>query len=150
MDWVLITEADAKAAFTEYEWTALTDTARATGASALITTTISRVVNRVRGYVESCDENQLGAAGYVPALLYDSTQVLLLQALCNSFPAAGIMLDEGRRERIKAAETEMKMVARCELRISPPGSGQEVAADSPAADGGSYGGACAVDFTGIR
>jgi hypothetical protein len=150
MDWIQITEADMKTFFTEYEWSAIDGASRASGASDVVNTTINRVVNRVRGYVESCEKNVLGAAGYVPALLYDSTMVLLLKAMSTSLPASGLVLDTGRQEQIKQALAELKMVAQCELKISPPGSSQDVADDSPAPDTGDYGGCDPINFHGVR
>ena len=149
MDWVQITEADAKAGLTEYEWAAVTEASRAGGASG-ISVLIARVVNRVRQFVISCDRNTLGPEGYVPGELQDTAQVLLLEALATSVPAAGLVLDEARRQRIRDAKEELSMVAKCQLKVSAPGTGQSVPADAPVVDSGGYGGSDPVDFSNIR
>ncbi len=150
MDWVLITEADVKTLFHEGEWTAITEATRGAEASDVVITTIRRVVNRVRGYVESCENNVLGEAGYVPGLLYDSTLILIFEALAKTLPVAGLLIDPQRADQIKAAMKELQMVARCELKISPPGNTQPLAPDSPAPDTGGYGGDCPVNWHGVR
>ncbi len=150
MDWIEITEDDVKTLFGEYEWEAVMEAARASGSADVLTTVIARVVNRVRGYVESCDRNVLGEAGYIPGLLYDSTLVLIFEALAKTLPASRLIIDEERGKQITAAMNELKMVARCELRISPPGADQVVAPDSPVPDEGGYGGCDPVNWHGIR
>lgn len=150
MDWVEITEADAKAGLTEYEWRALVEAERAGGASVQISTMIARTVNRVRGYVITNDRNTLGPDGYVPGELLDSTQVLLLEALATSIPAAGLVLDAGRMQRIKDAKRELERVADGKLKVSRPGSSQNVPSDAPAVDDGDYGGDDPIDFSGTR
>lgn len=150
MDWQQVTEAEVKTVLTEYEWDAVTQAARASNAADTVTKCINRVVNKVRGYVESNPQNTLGPEGYVPALLLDSTLVLIRQALATSLPASNLIDDEGRQRRITDALGELKLVADGKLKISGPGSGQTTPADAPAIDSGSYGGAAPVDFTGIR
>lgn len=149
-DWVEIIEADLKTLLTEHEWTALTTVTREPAANGVVPTVIARITNKVRGYVVSCEQNRLGPEGTVPAILMDAALILCLEALCASVPAAGITMDEARRELRKNAQEELKMVACCKLKIMGPGSGQEVPADSPAPDGGGWGGECAVNFSGVR
>lgn len=150
MDWQLVTEAEVKTVLTEYEWDAVTTAARAANAADTVTKCINRVVLKVRGYVESNPQNTLGPDGYVPALLLDSTLVLIRQALATSLPGSGIIEDENRQRRVTDALNELKLVADGKLKISGPGSGQTTPADAPAIDGGSYGGETPVDFSGIR
>lgn len=139
MNWVEVTESDLKAAMSAPEWEALAEVARADTESVPVTVAINRVVNKVRGYVESRPENTLGPDGYVPAVLHDAALMLVLEALATSLPAAGIVLDDARNKRIETAKNELRMVAEGRLKVSY-GSGQSAGTDSPAADSGSYGG----------
>jgi len=149
MNWVEVTESDLKATMSAPEWEALAEIARADTASVPVTVAINRVVNKIRGYVESVPTNTLGPDGYVPAVLHDAALILILETLATSLPAAGIVLDDARNKRIETAKNELRMVAKNELKVSY-GSGQSAGTDSPVADSGAYGGADPVDWAGSR
>lgn len=147
MAWVFLTDRDAASAFVEHEWQGIVATARDSGAGDVVQKAIDRTVARVRGYIQSCDQNQLGQAGTIPEELVSTALALLIEDLATNIPASGITLDEGRQRRISEAKAELKMVASCDLKVSIPTNPDT---NSPGPDFGLYGGEEYVDFNLIR
>ena len=137
MAWITITDRDAATCFLEWEWQALAESARNAGAGDVVQESINRTVARVRGYVRSCERNQLGASGTVPEELRSATLALLMEDLATNLPASGVVLDEGRGQRITRAHRELELVAQCKFLVGEPAT---PATDSPAVDEGGYGG----------
>jgi hypothetical protein len=147
MAWNFLTDKDAASAFAEWEWQAISATARDSGAGDVVQKSIDRTVSRVRAYVRSCDRNQLGPAGTIPDEIHSAALALLMEDLATNLPASGVTLDDGRQRRISEAKAELKMIASCELDIEQPTT---PATNSPAPDEGQYGGSEYYSFDSIR
>lgn len=149
MNWIELTADALKAQMSEPEWAALAEASRASTESDPLTTAVTRVAQRVRGYVESNPQNTLGPDGYVPAVLYDGALALLLETLAATLPASGLIMDDTRRKRCETAVQELRDVAKGILRVSY-GSGQAAGTDAPTQDTGDYGGDDPVSWSGVR
>ena len=147
MAWNFLTDKDAASAFVEWEWQAISATARDSGAGDVVQKAIDRTVSRVRAYVRSCDRNQLGPSGTIPDEIHSAALALLMEDLATNLPASGVTLDEGRQRRISEAKAELKMIANCELDIEQPTT---PATNSPVPDEGQYGGDDYYSFDSLR
>ena len=147
MAWITLTDKDAASRFVQYEWEAMTATARESGVGDVIQRSIDRVTTRVRSYIRSCHQNTLGPDGTIPDELHSAAVALLMEDIATNLPASGVIMDEGRRMTVSEAKAELKMVARCELLVA---LSDTTSTNSPAIDEGGYGGETYTDFSVLR
>ena len=143
MAWPVLGEEHLKAVISGEEWDVFSSVALAAGAGDVIAQACRSVAGRVRGYV-SGRKPAVGmdtTPGSVPEELVDAASVLLMEAVATRIPGAGIVIDEPRKERIRAANGDLKACQEGRLGISA-GSTEEASSSGEDEDtaGGQYGG----------
>lgn len=147
MDWITINEALVASRFSQAEWSAFKNAAKAVSGSDVITDAIRDVVNEVRGDILSSGKYSVGAEGTMDPGLVNATLEILRSVLAARLPNAAVVFDKLRDNLLKAARDKLDLVRTGKAYVSPPTT---AGADSPEPDSGDYGGEDTIDFTTIR
>lgn len=120
--WLTPTQDTVKARISGPEFDALKSAARAAGQTpdTLVTDTITRVTNLIRGYVSK--RHTLGAAGTIPDELESAFGSLWLYEFLTRLPNSSKLLDDRRTKAYDDAMRLLKDTASGLFTIVPPES----------------------------
>jgi len=87
---------------------------------ALLTRELANAIEEVRGYVAANAENQLGAAGTLPASLKDCALVLARKRIYANVPGLDTLLNDAMKDEVKDVQRKLENVAAGKFRIIQP------------------------------
>jgi len=116
MAWVTLTEDHIRSRLAAAELTSLKSVETVAGQDVLADL-IGQVTDEVRGYVEACSVNSLGADGTIPERLLVAAGNLVRYRLLNRLPLNAPALLEERRSEYRDAVQVLRDVAGCRFRV---------------------------------
>lgn len=125
MAWSAISATDVEEALSGPELAAVRTRAGASDGSDddKLAGIIAKVTDQVRGYIEACPKNRVGAAGTLPERVHLHAIALIRVALLNRL---NLNVSEARMEEYKEARRYFERVSECKVSIEQPDGGDVV------------------------
>lgn len=134
MAWIAITESDVEETLLGPELERVRQAAGAEDGSDddKLPGIIAKVTNELRGHIESCPQNRVGAAGTLPERCHRHALAIIRHSLLTRLKMA---VGDDRAREYKSAEAFFIRVSECKVKMEQPDDGDVVSeANTPTVD----------------